>query len=102
MSRSSSCSNAAMMPRPAQPTPGLGPPHSTQSTPPLPSKTMSSSSGSGLSLIVSRTVGILRPATILVESALGSHPICITFSPRPARAAETFPTVVDFPIPPFP
>ena len=55
-----------------------------------------------MSLIVSRTVGTLRPATILVESALGSHPICITLSPRPARAAETFPTVVDLPMPPLP
>ena len=63
---------------------------------------MSSSSGSGFPLMVSRTVGIGLPATAPVESAFGSQPIWMTFSPRAARAEETLPTVVDLPIPPFP
>ena len=38
----------------------------------------------------------------LVESALGSQPICMTFNPMDAKAEERLETVVDFPIPPFP
>ena len=42
MRRTSSFSNAVMIPLPAQPIPGVGPPASTQRTPLNPSKTMSS------------------------------------------------------------
>ena len=68
------------MPRPAQPTPGVGPPDSTQSTPPYPSNTMSSSlSSSPFWRSCSSTVGMrLPPISPLVESALGSQPTCIT------------------------
>ena len=101
-SSSSSLSNAAMMPLPAHPLPGLGPPHSTQRTPLRPSWTRSPSSASGSSRMTSRTVGMRPPVRARVESAFGSQPICITLRPDSARAAETFPTVVDLPMPPLP
>lgn len=44
----------------------------------------------------------LPPISMLVESAFGSHPICITLYPRLAKAADTLAVVVDFPIPPLP
>ena len=37
-----------------------------------------------------------------VESAFGSHPICITLLPSEASAAERFDVTVDLPIPPLP
>jgi hypothetical protein len=40
--------------------------------------------------------------SMVVESAFGSHPICMTFSPDSASAADMLDEVVDFPIPPFP
>ena len=53
--------------------------------------------------ITSKTVGIkFPPIKFLVESALGSHPICITLSPNIDNAADKLDVVVDFPIPPFP
>ena len=92
------------MPRPAQPSPGVGPPASTQITPPYPSCTISSSAKSFLYLRTSsRTVAISPlPCRLAVESALGSHPICMTLYPISASAALTFETVVDFPMPPLP
>ena len=42
------------------------------------------------------------PCSAAVESAFGSHPICMTLSPFAAKAEARFETVVDFPIPPFP
>ena len=46
--------------------------------------------------------GFLPPNRFCVESAFGSHPICITRSPFCANAADRLEAVVDFPIPPFP
>ena len=79
-SSSSSSSWAVIMPRPAQPRPGVGPPASTQMTPQKPSVTISSRAKSFLRVRTrSRTVVMgLPPRRAEVESALGSQPICIT------------------------
>ncbi|CLR19699.1 Uncharacterised protein [Mycobacterium tuberculosis] len=91
------------MPRPAQPTPGTGPPDSTHSTPVLLDTTRSSSSASPFCRRVSNTVGMgVPPVKLRVESALGSQPICSTISPMAANAAATLDTVVDLPMPPLP
>ncbi len=101
---SASFSKAEMMPRPAHPTPGGGPPASTHNTPPYPAKTMSCSLRTSLfALMLSRTVGIfLPPMRFVVESALGSQPTCITRKPPAAKAAAKFDVVVDLPMPPLP
>ena len=39
---------------------------------------------------------------LIVESAFGSQPICMTVYPCPASAADMLETVVDLPIPPLP
>jgi len=44
----------------------------------------------------------LPPKRFLVESAFGSHPICITFRSKSDNAADKLETVVDLPIPPLP
>ena len=98
-------SKAAMMPRPAQPTPGRGPPASTQRTPPLPSTTMSSSLSSDLCFVrrSESTVSIFAPPRrSAVESAFGSQPTSITLRPSCASASATFAAVVDLPMPPLP
>ena len=73
-----------MMPRPAHPTPGSGPPDSTQTIPLNPFLRMSSSSTSSPSeRRVSRTVFWDRPPrSRRVESALGSQPTTMTFLPH--------------------
>ena len=97
-----------MIPLPAHPTPGVGPPASTQMTPQAPFTAISSSVKLfPFSRIRSSTVFILLspetpPRRARVESALGSQPICITVYPSFARATATFDTVVDLPMPPFP
>ena len=92
------------MPRPAQPTPGSGPPDSVQSVSPNPSRQMSSrSTSSPSSRSVSSTVFWASPPnSSRVESALGSHPTTMTFLPISASAATVFWVVVDLPIPPLP
>ena len=51
----------------------------------------------------SSTVGTcVPPGCSVVESDLGSQPICMTVWPRPARAAARLQVVVDFPMPPLP
>ena len=92
------------MPRPAQPSPGVGPPASTHTTPPKPSRAMSDRVKSFFrSRMSCRAVGIFSPCVRrTVESAFGSQPICITRSPFSLSAAERLDTVVDFPMPPLP
>ena len=46
--------------------------------------------------------GLSVPVRRRVESALGSHPIWMTFFPLSARASVMLEDVVDFPIPPLP
>ncbi len=93
-----------MMPRPAQPTPGSGPPDSTQVVFMKPTLTMSSSSRSSPSVRrVSRTVFCdSPPRRRRVESALGSQPTTMIFLPASASPATVFWVVVDFPMPPLP
>ena len=92
-----------MMPRPAHPTPGMGPPASTHSTPSSARRTTSSSVGVPPARMRSSTVGTcVPPGCSAVESDLGSQPICMTVWPRPARAAARLQVVVDFPMPPLP
>ena len=51
----------------------------------------------------SSTEGMRSPCmSTYVESAFGSHPICMTVYPRSANTAARLDTVVDFPMPPFP
>ena len=92
------------MPRPAQPSPGVGPPASTQMTPPKPSTAMSLSSNASLRWRTrsSTVLSGAPPCRLAVESALGSQPICITLSPPSASAADMLETVVDLPMPPLP
>ena len=92
------------MPRPAQPTPGSGPPDSTHQVPLKPPLRMSASSTSSpSSRRVSRTDFWARPpSSRRVESALGSQPTTMTFLPISARPATVFCVVVDLPMPPFP
>ena len=70
---------ATITPRPAQPTPGSGPPLSTHKISLYPFTTISSSPGFLLFLSVSTTVGILLPHNVRVVSAFGSHPITKQF-----------------------
>ena len=92
------------MPLPAQPIPGVGPPASTHNIPLYPSTTISFNSKSSFFLRTkSKTVFISLPlCRFVVESAFGSHPICITFNPFLDKATDRFEIVVDLPIPPFP
>ena len=93
-----------IIPRPAHPTPGSGPPDSTQRVPPYPSFMIRSNSiSSPSSRMVSSTVFCAKPPNNKrVESAFGSHPTTITFFPCSTKPAVKFCVVVDFPIPPFP
>ncbi len=94
---------AVMMPRPAQPTPGSGPPASTQRMPLKPVYTMSSVATRFPLRSVSSTVGMnCPPRSVLVESLFGSQPTCSTFNPPSESAALIFEEVVDFPMPPLP
>ena len=69
---------AVMIPRPAQPTPGSGPPDSTHLIPRKPVITTSSSSKSSTEPLsaakCSTVVWALQWRINRVESALGSHP----------------------------
>ena len=82
---------ATIMPRPAQPVPGSGPPASMQRTPRLSVKAISP-----------EAPGMRRPIRPRVESALGSQPTTATRFPAWAMAAARLDTAVDFPMPPFP
>ena len=90
---------ATIIPRPAQPVPGSGPPASMQRTPRLSVKAISPEAPV---LSWSRTVGMRRPIRLRVESALGSQPTTATRFPAWAMAAARLDTAVDFPMPPFP
>ena len=97
---------AVMTPRPAQPTPGSGPPDSTHFTSPYPTLSTSPSSRSS-TVPRSRTRSITVACALAcrmrrVESALGSQPTIITFLPSEASPATVFCVVVDLPIPPLP
>ena len=97
---------AVMTPRPAQPTPGSGPPDSTHFTSPNPTFMTSLSSRSS-TVPRSRTRSITVACALAwrmsrVESALGSQPTIMTFLPSEARPATVFWVVVDLPMPPFP
>ena len=92
-----------MMPRPAHPTPGTGPPASTHSTPSSATRTTSSSVGAPPCRMRSSTVGTaVPPGCKAHESDLGSHPTCMTVAPVPASAAARLHVVVDLPMPPLP
>ena len=93
---------ATITPRPAQPTPGSGPPLSTHCMFLKPVNTKSSFSGFRLSFNVLTTVGILLPYNVRVVSAFGSQPITRQFKSSFAHTADKLATVVLFPIPPFP
>jgi len=92
-------------PRPPQPTPGSGPPDSTQSIPSRPGSTMCSavSSPARTSKMVSMTVRTCPGSRKgMDESCLGSQPTCNTFFPPKANTAVTLVETVDLPIPPLP
>ena len=93
-------------PRPAQPTPGSGPPDSTQRTPRYPARMTSSSSTSSTepsSAAMDRTeVWALACSISRVESAFGSQPTIMMRLPCSAIAAMVFCWVVDLPMPPLP
>src|SRR5208337_1077383 len=94
-----------MIPLPAQPTPGSGPPASTHRIPLYPVKTMSDRESAASPLVRTRsiTVGMNFPCiSILVLSRLGSQPIWRIESPLAESAAERLADVVDFPMPPLP
>ncbi|VVB63589.1 Uncharacterised protein [uncultured archaeon] len=93
---------ATMIPRPAQPTPGSGPPTSMHLTPLYPLKTTSDSAISPPRWIRSIMVGILRPTRVMVESLFGSQPTTRTLCPSSAHAAAMLEAVQDLPIPPLP
>ena len=69
--------NVDMIPLPAHPMPGVGPPVSIHSTPPNPVLTISSIVGSSSLSLMKFITGIsgLPPRRLIVESAFGSHPI---------------------------
>ena len=97
---------AVMTPRPAQPTPGSGPPDSTHFTSPYPTLIRRRASRSS-TVPRSRTRSITVACAFAwrmrrVESALGSQPTIITFFPSAASPATVFCVVVDLPMPPFP
>ena len=103
-SLSNNCKDT-IIPLPAQPTPGSGPPVSTQVIPLNPAWTISSSLISSISQArtLSKIVSLhMCPKSNRVESFFGSQPIWQTFFPIRLNAAETFDAVVDLPIPPFP
>lgn len=99
---------AQMMPLPAHPTPGSGPPDSTQEMPWYPVRTTPSNVAPTSALrdwlrTCSSTVSWnSSPVRSDVQSAFGSQPTTRSLLPSSAKAAATFWLVVDFPMPPLP